>query len=133
MPSKAPFAREDATPPMNRPRVYIAGPLSCGDRRRNLTRAAHAAHELIAAGFAPLCPQLTDALDPTGSLGEGTWLEVDVAWLTVSEAVLRLPGESPSSDSLVAEARARGIAVVQAEDGRGLARALGKLALLLPR
>lgn len=83
---------------MQRLRVYIAGPLSQGDRKQNVEKAKHAAIELIHYGFAPLCPQLTDHLDPTDSLGQQTWYDVDLPWVSVADAVLRLPGSSIGAD-----------------------------------
>lgn len=81
-----------------RTRIYIAGPLSLGDRRTNVMRAIKVMRELIEAGYAPFCPHLSHFADGTDQLGYDTWLDVDLAWVAVSDAVLRLPGESAGAD-----------------------------------
>src|SRR5690606_39951318 len=95
----------------NRIRVYIAGPLSQGDRRQNVQNAIDAARRLIEAGMAPLTPHLSDAIDPTDSLGHDTWIAVDLQWVAVSDAVLRLPGRSSGADAEVRHAQHLGIPV----------------------
>lgn len=88
-------------------RVYIAGPLNNGGENfngqaANKAVAMRAAVELIKAGYAPLCPHLTCDIDPAGVLPHQTWLDVDLAWVSVSDAVLRLPGDSKGADMEVA-------------------------------
>ena len=105
------------SPTHNRIRVYIAGPLSSsGDRRQNVKRAMQAALELIRAGYSPLCPHLTDALDPTDSLGHETWIQVCLPWVRVSQAVLRLSGPSKGADRECEEADWLDIPVVRSID-----------------
>lgn len=87
----------------SRARIYIASPISKGDVEQNVRRACAAATELIKLGYAPLCPQLTCYLEsPVASLSAGfdheTWMEVDLPWVRVAHAVLRLPGESRGAD-----------------------------------
>lgn len=107
-----------------RKRVYIAGPISKGVVALNVSRATRVAVELIARGFAPLCPQLSTFLgyhedgdfwqSPHASpcsIPHATWLEVDMPWVDVSDAVLRLEGESVGADAGVARAKSRGIPV----------------------
>jgi hypothetical protein len=106
-------------------RVYIAGPISIGDLRRNIDQAERAFAALQQAGIAPFLPHLSAfyAMDwigrcreacnlpSTGNLGRPSplsheqWLAIDFAWLAASHAVLRLPGESVGADAEVAEAR----------------------------
>lgn len=109
-----------------RKRVYIAGPISRGDLRENVNQATAAFVELAKAGFAPMCPHwsvyskpafwFTMGDDPRRYLHcEGTamgnddmthadWLGVDLPWVAVSDAVLRLPGESKGADAEVSHA-----------------------------
>jgi hypothetical protein len=94
-----------------RRRVFIAGPLSKGDRRLNVRHAIDAGLELMRAGYAPLIPHLTDFVDPDDSFGHSTWVEVSAAWVAVAEAVLRLPGESSGADTEVEVAKKLGIPV----------------------
>lgn len=116
-----------------RKRVYIAGPLSRGDLKRNIEQATRAFKQLVAAGFAAWCPHwsaFSGGCIGNGSLGgelpgnywayasacgvgltHQEWLEVDIAWLATADAVLRLPGESVGADAETAEAERLGIPV----------------------
>lgn len=96
---------------MKRLRIYISGPLSTGNRQENVKKACDCALELIKLGYSPYCPHLTDYLDPDDSLGHATWMECDLLWVEVSDAVLRLPGESKGADMEVAKAHEMGIPV----------------------
>lgn len=93
-------------------RCYIAGPLTRGNVAVNEYLAVQAAERLRKAGFAPFCPHLFvewEKIAPGATYEE--WLAIDLAWLEVSDAVLRLPGESPGADRETAFAVSRGIPV----------------------
>jgi hypothetical protein len=107
-------------------RIYIAGPISSGDLRANVNRGTNTHLELMRAGFAPLCPQWSVFAGgcfgtefapwaPAERLPAGTthedWMGVDLPWVEVSDAVLRLPGESVGADLETAHAAAHGIPV----------------------
>ena len=93
-----------------RPRIYISGPLtSSGNVVENLDRAMAAARSLIDAGFAPFCPHLTYHVDPGGEYPHATWMAIELPWVSVADAVLRLPGESLGADLEVGEAEMFGI------------------------
>lgn len=100
-----------------RKRVYVAGPISKGDLQHNLNQAREAGLALLKAGYAPWVPHLTAyfAGDTPEALPSGTtcaeWYGVDLPWVAVSEAVLRLPGESVGADLEVQCARENGIPV----------------------
>lgn len=121
-------------------RIYIASPVSLGSLCHNINSACDTLHRLLHAGLAPLCPALSvfsggcfrDAdLEPDWKedgvavvakaqrLPCGTthssWMEVDLPWVRVSDAVLRLPGESKGADEEVAEAVRCGIPVFYSE------------------
>jgi hypothetical protein len=122
----------------HRKRIYVAGPITRGDLAGNINRATAAFRELMRLGFAPLCPHwscyaggcekrvFVDRFDdgtPTTDVvavasaapTEATlaeWLQVDLPWVAVSDAVLRLPGESPGADIEVAHAREKGVPVL---------------------
>jgi hypothetical protein len=84
---------------MSRLRVYVSGPLSQGDRHANVRRAIDVGLALIEHGFSPLIPHLTDYMDPSETkFSHGIWLEVDLAWVKVADAVLRLSGPSVGAD-----------------------------------
>lgn len=102
---------------MRRARIYIAGPLSKGDRLANVEKAKAVAVELVKLGFAPLCPHLTNYLDGTDSLGHQTWMDVDLPWVEVSDGLLRIPGESKGADLEVARAREYGVPVYWSING----------------
>lgn len=109
-------------------RVYIAGPISRGDLCHNVNQATDAFVDLAKGGLAPFCPQWSVYSKPCRPAGEngvyctGTaignermshadWMGVDLPWVAVADALLRLPGESVGADMEVAEARKRNIPV----------------------
>lgn len=102
----------------NTKRIYISGPIRKGDLAANIQQADAAMLALIKAGFAPLNPMLTcfagsaergDYGDVEGEaqvkanggfrdLSHDDWILADLPWVAVSEAVLRLEGESIGAD-----------------------------------
>ena len=97
-----------------RRRIYISGPLtSSGNELENVQAAILACRRLIAAGFAPMVPHLFHYVDPGGEVPHATWMEVDLPWVEVADAVLRLPGESAGADIEEEHARLGGIPVFQ--------------------
>jgi hypothetical protein len=113
-----------------RKRVYIAGPISRGDLAHNINQATAAFVELARAGLAPLCPHWSAFSSPcwpcesdrrrvlaagtvhgNDEMSHADWLGVDIPWVEVADAVLRLPGDSAGADAEVEAARARGIPV----------------------
>src|SRR3990167_7748285 len=95
-------------------RVYIAAPISLGDPDDNVRRATAVGLELLTAGFAPLIPQLTHLIAPDdvrGTANYERWLESDLSFITVCDAVLRLPGESLGADRETRWAESLGIPV----------------------
>lgn len=94
-----------------RQRIYIAGPMSQGDLAANIKMATSAGVALIQAGFAPLVPQLSAYMDGAPAkhnicgITHGQWLNADLRWVAVSDAVVRLPGKSIGADMELAEAR----------------------------
>lgn len=94
-----------------RPRVYLSGPITKGDREANFQQAADAHKALIAAGFAVLNPMLTMRLPGAFAIGHDTWIANDLPWVAVADAVLRLPGESKGADIECEHAAIYGIPV----------------------
>lgn len=110
-----------------KPRIYIAGPISRGDLAHNIAQAERAFYALLRAGFAPFCPHWScygggPRITPSGTvyaIAERTpagtthddWIGADLPWVGVSDAVLRLPGESSGADLETAEADRLGIPV----------------------
>ena len=109
-----------------RKRVYIAGPLSGGNLQTNYNNAVAAEAKLVKCGHAPHVPHHSIHANELNPQPYDTWMEVDMAWLEVSDAVVRLPGLSPGGDREVAFARSRDIPVFDSteeflfacEDGR---------------
>lgn len=100
-----------------RKRIYIAGPISIGDLRANIQQATRVATTLMRLGFAPMTPQLTAYMGgdtpeilPCGTTHED-WMGVDLPFVAVCDAVLRLPGESRGADTETEFAESRGIPV----------------------
>lgn len=86
-------------------RVYVAGPISKGDTLKNVHRAIEFGAQLLEDGFAPYVPHL-DAYMTLAAAAEtpgqsDDWrklLEWDLEWVSVSDAVFRLSGESVGAD-----------------------------------
>lgn len=106
---------------MRKLRIYIAGAISKGDLSQNIAIASGAFFQLLHAGLAPLCPHWSaysggpyDAPKPM-VLPNGTthedWMGVDLPWVEVADAVLRIPGDSRGADQEVDYARAKSIPV----------------------
>lgn len=100
-----------------RSRIYCAGPISIGPIEANIKQGTDAHLALLKAGYAPLCPQLSCYLGgptpeamPCGTKHED-WMGADLPWVFVSDAVLRLPGESKGADMETALADQAGIPV----------------------
>lgn len=112
-------------------RIYIAGPISKGNLLHNIQQASEAFFTLMKAGCAPYCPHWSvfggiqyrgmwfrppeevharAELLPRDTTHEG-WVALCLEWVKVSDAVLRLPGESVGADQEVAYAEAMKIPV----------------------
>jgi hypothetical protein len=90
---------------VRRPRIYISGPITNGGSiqsqeviKEHVGAAITAMLALIQRGMSPLAPQLTYYADPSGLIGHEVWLDVDTSWIDMSDALLRLPGESKGAD-----------------------------------
>lgn len=109
-------------------RIYIAGPISKGPLAHNINQATEAFIELAKLGYAPFCPHwsvyaskctnyavgvicIADATP--NELTHEQWLDIDFEWVKVSDAVLRLPGESVGADMEVGCAIAHSIPVYE--------------------
>ena len=101
----------------DRIRVYVAGPISKGNLNKNVQQAVDAGIILIHKGFAPFVPHLSCYMGgcvpdpmPFGTTHDD-WMSVDLPWVKVSQALLRLPGESKGADMEVSCANSYGIPV----------------------
>lgn len=92
-------------------RVYLAGPMSGGDRFENITSAIRTARTMVQDGLAPYVPQFDAYMFPGEDITWNGFLEWDLEWVAVSEAVYRLPGPSKGADLECLKAAERGIPV----------------------
>lgn len=97
-------------------RVYVAGPYTHGDVARNVAAALAAADALIRAGAAPFVPHLSHFQHMAHPQPYETWTALDLAWLEVCDAILRLPGHSPGADAEEAWCQAHGLPVFNSLD-----------------
>lgn len=88
-----------------RPRVYISGPMT-GDgtpeaMAQNVAEGVRVAKLLIRAGFSVFCPHLSGLMPGHEEIPHEVWIDNDLPWVQVADAVLRLPGESQGADAEV--------------------------------
>ena len=86
-------------------RVFISAPYSQGDEAANVRAAIDASEQIRAAGHSPLCPHLSHFWHIIYPNTWEEWLRMDMEWLAVSDAVVRLPGDSVGAVMEVDKAR----------------------------
>ena len=92
-------------------RIYVAGPISKGDRETNYAAAIDAADRLLVAGWNPYVPHLCHWWHERHSHTHAEWMAHDFVWVAACDALVRLPGESAGADQEVALACRLGIPV----------------------
>ena len=92
-------------------KIFISGPYSGGDVAQNVKKAIMEGDYIARLGHVPFIPHLTMFWDLLIHHEYQFWLDQDMEWLKVCDAVLRLPGESPGADKEVAYAEANGMPV----------------------
>lgn len=100
---------------MSGKRVYVSGPYTLGDVALNVRRATEVADILIKAGHFPYLPHLTHFWHIQHPGPYQQWMGLDLAWLKVSECIVRIPGESKGADIEVAKAAEWAIPLVTLE------------------
>lgn len=97
--------------------VYLAGPISVGDKLDNIRRALLEGGRLRAAGYATFIPH-RDMLDQliAGPAAYEVLMAEDLEWVGRCDVLVRLPGESPGADREVARARELGRPVFHGVD-----------------
>lgn len=79
------LAELDAEPP----RIYVAGPYSTGDIRRNVAHAAAVGQECIARGWAPFVPHTMYAgWEDANGLRDEDFIRLGLAWLRRCNAIV---------------------------------------------
>jgi hypothetical protein len=91
--------------------IYIAGPYTKGDVAVNVKNAMDCANELMDQGFAPFCPHLSHYLHINNPRPYQDWIDMDNAFVTKCDYMIRLEGESAGADAEVKLARKHGIPV----------------------
>ena len=92
-------------------RIYVAGPISKGDRESNYATAIDAADRLLVAGWNPYVPHLCLWWHERYPHTHAEWMAHDFVWVAACDALVRLPGESDGADQEVALACRLGIPV----------------------
>jgi hypothetical protein len=78
---------------------------------QNVKNAIDAADRLLAKGHAPYVPHLTHFWHLVSAHPWETWIKLDLEYLLLCDAVLRLPGESVGADKEVEVALKAGMFV----------------------
>lgn len=94
-----------------RPKIYLSGPITKGDREANFTQACDMQRLLMARGMAVLNPMLSMKMPGAWDIDHVAWIDNDLPWVSAADAVLRLPGESTGADVETAHAMAHGVPV----------------------
>ena len=97
---------------MTRLKIYIAGPVTEGDRLNNFMQACIAQRDLMSCGHAPFNPILSIMHPDALAIPYESWIETDLAWVAVADVVLRLPGKSRGADREVEFAKNNNIPVL---------------------
>ena len=80
----------------------------------NCQRAIKVGFELMDKGYAPFVPHYTYFVDPLGTEGKGRyeqWIAIDLSFILVCQALLRLGGMSKGADREMAWAQKNNIPV----------------------
>lgn len=94
-----------------RPRLYIAGPYTLGDKEENVQKALDAAEEAAKVGWAPFVPHLSHHWQKRFEHPHEFWYAIDLPWVGKADALWRLPGESKGADEEVQYARLASVPV----------------------
>jgi hypothetical protein len=92
-------------------RVYIAGPYTIGDKEEHVNNAITMGAQVMDLGHSPFIPHLSHFVELKYPRAWERWMEVDEDFLSICEALIRIPGESKGADREVKMAMALGIPV----------------------
>ena len=96
---------------MKKYKIYIASAYTVGNVAINVKRQIDCVDELMNLGFAPFAPLYSHFQEMFHPRPYQEWIEIDLLWIDVCDALLRLPGESKGADGEVAYAEKLGIPV----------------------
>jgi hypothetical protein len=94
-----------------KPRIYIAGPITIGDTLSHIGDAMKMWKWLLDVGFVPFCPHWSALQHMCTPVDHDKWLDYDFHWLRLCHGVVRIVGQSKGADMEVAEAKRIGIPV----------------------
>lgn len=92
-------------------RLYLACPISAGDRSWNFYQSCRAQELLMRAGYAVFAPGLSLLHPNAWNISHKTWLDSDLVWVEAADLLVRLPGRSIGADMEVNHAKQHGIPV----------------------
>lgn len=78
--------------------IYLAGPITHGNPKQNVQRAFEVCNDLLDIGVAVFCPHHSYCLDQMKSRPYEDWMAIDAKWISVCDALYRMPGYSPGAD-----------------------------------
>jgi len=84
----------EITPNLNASRIYLAGPLLLEDSAINIRNVLSVADRLLLDGHIPHVPHLTWFWHLVKPHDTDVWLEYDLHWLSLCDALFQLPGKS---------------------------------------
>lgn len=90
-------------------RVYVAGPYTNGSWGGNIEGAIDVAQGIYEAGHVPFIPHTMTALWSMKHRNE--WIKLDLKWVEVCDALVRIDGHSNGSDTEVEFAKENNIDV----------------------
>lgn len=89
----------------NTVRVYVSGPYTKGDPCENTHNMIKAANQLLDAGIAPFVPLLSHFWHTVTPRPYEDWMRIDLAYIPLCDAILRIPGESSGAEREIAVAK----------------------------
>lgn len=88
-----------------KPRIlYIASPYTSGDTAQNVRNAYLMAEKVRAKGWLPFCPLSSHFWNMISPHPRSYWMQMDLEWVQLCDAVLRIKGSSPGADEEAAMA-----------------------------
>jgi len=100
-----------------KPRIYVAGPITKGNRETNVYNGIRTGDAFLKMGFAPFVPHYSHyhciVLGPNQPSYED-WMGIDFTWILACDVLWRMEGESPGATREVRFANKHGIPVFYA-------------------
>lgn len=94
-----------------KPKVYVAGPYTKGSVVANVRKAIEVGNQLAEMGYVPFIPHLNHFWNLLFSHEYEFWLNYDLEWVAICNAILRMPGESNGADREVVLADSKNIPI----------------------